>query len=148
MTITVFQAAKTICNMSEWSISNLKLQKLLYLANMVYLGRNNEPLVDELFEAWDYGPVLNSLYHQVKIFGDQPIRNIFGSISDVGNDSKEAKLLQEAWNNLSSLSASKLVTFTHKPNGAWSKIYNGGARGCPISNEYILEEYEAIQVGK
>lgn len=58
MTITPFEAAKKICELSNWTLCNLKLQKLLYLCQLVHLGRHSIPLMDEIFEAWDYGPVL------------------------------------------------------------------------------------------
>jgi uncharacterized phage-associated protein len=64
MTISVFDAARTLGYYSDWKLSNLQMQKILYLAHMVYMDKNSgEPLVDEDFQAWDYGPVLPSLYY-------------------------------------------------------------------------------------
>ena len=56
MAISVLEAAKHIGARSHWSLSNLKMQKLLYIAHMFHLGIYNKPLVCEFFEAWDYGP--------------------------------------------------------------------------------------------
>jgi len=87
MAISALQAARKICELSKWTVTNLKLQKILYIAHMVYMGRNKKPLIFEQFEAWDYGPVVNSLYHYVKIFGDQPIKkSIFYDVEDVSNE--------------------------------------------------------------
>ena len=51
------------------TVSHKKLQKLLYYVeawNLVHLGT---PIIDEDFEAWVHGPVLPSLYHELKEFG-------------------------------------------------------------------------------
>ena len=70
--------AKIICERSNYTLSNLILHKILYLINLEYVGLNNKSLIDdECFEAWDYGPVISSLYHKFKIFGSSNIRRVF-----------------------------------------------------------------------
>ena len=54
-------------------IDHMKLQKMIYFANGWALGVTGEPLIDERFEAWQYGPVVPSIYHQFKAFGRRPI---------------------------------------------------------------------------
>ena len=45
------------------AIGQLKLQKLVYIAHGYYLAlTGGNPLVNEPFEAWDYGPVNRTLY--------------------------------------------------------------------------------------
>lgn len=56
-------------NLKGDSVSPKKLQKLLYYVeawNLVHLGK---PLLEEDFQAWVHGPVLPSLYHELKEFG-------------------------------------------------------------------------------
>ena len=55
------------------SLSNLKLQKLLYYAQGFHLAIKNEPLFDEDIEAWTYGPVVPSVYNQYSQHGGDPI---------------------------------------------------------------------------
>src|SRR5947209_5672014 len=55
-------------------ISPLKLQKLIYFANGWHLALRNDPLVNERFEAWQYGPVLRDLYLEFKLYGSKPIQ--------------------------------------------------------------------------
>lgn len=72
MAITTRQATKLICNISGWSVSNLQLQKILYISHMYNLGvTEGDPLITDNFEAWDYGPVIPTLYHEVKGFGSK-----------------------------------------------------------------------------
>ena len=65
MTTSVLTVAKRLGEQSDWSLSNLAMQKLSYIAHMVHLASfDGEPLVFGNFEAWDLGPVHPQLYTQ------------------------------------------------------------------------------------
>lgn len=147
MTVSVLSAAKHLAARSGWRLSNLELQKILYLAHMFYLGRNNgQPLVSGNFEAWDYGPVHPSLYHAAKMFGSDPVGNIFHSTPDIP-DGPERAILDEAYQSLGNASSSRLVSATHRTGGAWYKNYRPGVRHLTIPNEDILQEYRDLDDG-
>ena len=78
MTVTVLEAGKQMGRYSGWKLSNLEMQKIVYLVHMFHLGRNDRPLVYGYFEAWNLGPVHPDLYHFVKGFGARPINNNSG----------------------------------------------------------------------
>lgn len=54
-------------------LSNLKLQKLVYFANITYLSIAGEPLFSDKVVAKDYGPLVWSVYHNYNKFGNSPI---------------------------------------------------------------------------
>lgn len=137
--LDVLSAGRRICERSNWTISNLELQKILYLAHMVYMGRTGHRLVDERFEAWDYGPVSPQLYHQVKVFGADPVRDVFHSAPPIPQGDRLATI-EEACDALLSRSAGQLVAETHWRDGAWAKNYRPGIRHMGISDDDILEE--------
>ncbi len=144
--ISSSSAAKHLCEISGWRLSNLQLQKMLYMADMNFVGRYGERMINENFEAWDYGPVLPSLYHKAKAFGAKAVPNVFwGSTSIRG--SREAEMLQEAWDNLQTMTPGELVENTHWFNGAWAKRYVPGVRGITISSEDMVNEYRARTAG-
>lgn len=58
-----------VTNPIEGDLTNLKLQKLLYYAQVLSLKRLKNSLFDDEIEAWEYGPVVPSVYHQYKSFG-------------------------------------------------------------------------------
>ena len=65
-----------LANVDEESgdgISNLKLQKLVYYSQGLYLAMQGEPLFDEPIEAWDRGPVVPALYASYKHYHHRPI---------------------------------------------------------------------------
>lgn len=138
--VSALAAARRMCARSDWTLTNLQLQKMLYLAQMMHLGTTGERLLNGTFEAWDYGPVLPNVYGQVKTFGSGPIRNIFYGIGDV-TDEGRAKMLDEAYDQLSQKSAGQLVSITHWKNGAWARNYIPGVRGLIIPDPDIIDEY-------
>lgn len=144
MTVPALSAAKWLAQKSGWRLTNLQLQKILYLAHMFYLGRRHgEPLVTGHFEAWDYGPVHPELYHRAKVFGSSPVRNIFHGTDDL-DAGAERDILDEAYEALGHLRPGQLVNATHRPNGAWWRHYEPSRRSAVIPNEDILREYEAL----
>ena len=145
MAISALQAAKKVCQIGKWKVTNLQIQKVLYLAHMIYMGRNEgQPLISEAFEAWDYGPVIPSLYHKAKIYGSSPIKELSIELNESGRE-KEFQALEEACEALLTLSPGALVSFTHREGGAWEKSYKPHVKGLSISNHDILAEYGAIK---
>lgn len=135
-------AAKLVCERSGWTISNLKLQKILYLAHMAYIGRNEgKPLIDGHFEAWDYGPVSPEVYKLVSCFGRDQIEDVFPECDDV--DSEEKKQLFSLTDELLDFSAAELVGTTHWEGGAWAKNYVPDKKSVVIPFLDIVEEYKA-----
>lgn len=141
MTVNVLAAARHMAKRSDWSLSNLQLQKLIYLAHMFHMGRHNgEPLVHGLFEAWDYGPVHPKLYSRAKVYGSDPVHDVFSGEPSLAGTS-EGEILDEAYDSLGDTRPGQLVNITHAPDGAWEKAYIPGARRIVIPNEDILQEY-------
>ena len=67
--MATFAAARTIADLWDGPVTNLALQKLLYLSHMVHSGRGRGLLASNHFQAWDYGPVEPQLYHKLKAYG-------------------------------------------------------------------------------
>lgn len=145
MSISVFDAARRLCERSGWRLTNLELQKLIYLAHMFYLGEHGKPLIRGHFEAWDYGPVQPDLYHSIKVYGASPVKSLLhsGTDSTPSEDRKsEIQMLDRAYDQLSHRTAGWLVSVTHWPKGAWAKHYDSVFRGEVIPNSDIIEEYQ------
>lgn len=134
--------AKYICDMGSWKVSNLQLQKILYLAQMFHMGENNgSHLVDVSFEAWDYGPVSPELYRKVRMFGSGPIADVFYSARPFRKDDVRKKTLDEVCGVLLPMRPGELVDITHWARGAWAKNYVPGIRGIAITDTDIIDEY-------
>lgn len=135
---------KYICDRGGWKVTNLQLQKLLYMTQMLHMGRaEGERLVETDFEAWDYGPVSPALYHKVKMFGDTPVENVFREARGFTNTDARRKIMDEVCDKLLRKRPGELVNITHWSEGAWAKHYVPGTRGIPIPDDAIAGEYRA-----
>jgi uncharacterized phage-associated protein len=143
MTISSKAAARKICELSDWKVTNLQLNKILYLAHMGYMWEHKEPLIDQCFEAWDYGPVVPAIYHEAKKYGAKPIKMGFYTNQDISGSPEENELTQ-ACIALLPQSPARLVSFTHREEGAWAKHYRPGQKGVVIPNKDIVQEYESM----
>jgi len=72
-------------------ISNLKLQKLLYYAQGIHLALYGKPLFNDPIEAWQYGPVVDSVYQTYKTNGSDAIKK-FDNPKENFSDSEEVAL--------------------------------------------------------
>lgn len=150
MAINPLRVAKHLCKVSDWELSNLELQKLIYIAHMLYLGKTGNPLVNGEFQAWDYGPVHPELYEHLKSFGPFPVKDFIFDIPlsairlrDLDNtkDKDKIEIMRSCLEEFPPGSTSKLIDVTHQKNGAWAKKYRKYVKNIPITNEDIKTEY-------
>lgn len=94
------------------TISNLKLQKLLYYAQGYHLAIYDEPLFSEPIYAWMHGPVVEEVYLEYKSNGgrgiDIPEDFDFPSIPP-----EQQEFLNEIYNEFGQYSAWRLRNMTH-----------------------------------
>lgn len=142
MSISSIDAGKTLCELSDWEMSNLRLQKVLYIAHMYHLGLcEGEPLINDGFQAWDYGPVAPELYHHAKGFGADFVHNVFHAYKGADEGRSEHRLLKQAYEATKEMTEARLVGITHWEKGAWQKVYRPGVRWISIPDKLILQEY-------
>ncbi len=111
------------------SLTNLKLQKLVYYAQGFHLAIYGRPLFPERICAWEYGPVVPALYHALKVHGANPI-----SLSDLDSfprerlDKNTKNLLREINSVYGQFSAVRLMQLTHN-EPPWRETPNGSIIG-------------------
>ena len=137
------------------SITPLKIQKLLYFAHGWHLGFTGDPLLEERVEAWEYGPVISSIYYEFREFGADTIdrkATDYRSLGDgdikiyepdiIFEEKDESKLdfltalLNRVWKVYGTLSAIRLSDLTHAEGSPWQKA----RQGSEYINECIPEE--------
>ena len=109
------------CNEINKSISNLKLQKLLYFVQAEFLVSKDKPCFYEKIEAWDFGPVVPEVYRKYRIYGSASIPYIKG-IENGKILSDDQALINEIVDICSKYSAAMLVEVTHAQE-PWKKAY-------------------------
>jgi uncharacterized phage-associated protein len=118
------------------NITLLKLIKLVYFAYGWYLAVYDKKLFNEKIEAWRYGPVIPSIYHEFKEFGNSPVcRYAVEFIPETGEfdypiidkkDEQTIQLLEAVWNVYKNRSAVDLSRITHDFDSPWSHAYSQG----------------------
>ena len=111
------------------SISNLKLQKLVYYAQGFALAFRGEPLFREPLEAWDKGPVVREIHRQYRD-GARPIAPPAG-FNPARYLPEDSELLDALLRTYGQLSAGRLCGMTHA-EPPWVEAYNNG-RNTPIA---------------
>jgi uncharacterized phage-associated protein len=107
-------------------ITGLKLQKLLYFMHGNVLRKTSRPLVDEYCQAWTYGPVFPSVYHEYKLNGSKPILvNNFSFMKEYDqakgvfvfkgacHDAALEEILLETWEKYKDRNGESLSALTH-----------------------------------
>jgi uncharacterized phage-associated protein len=131
-------------------VTNLKIQKLLYFSHGLSLVWKNEKLLEEDFQAWKYGPVLPSLYHDLKIFGQSPLKISSGFIRSwpeikiQEQKSKVEEIINLVLDQLGGHTGPQLVEISHNNQGPWHAVYNSEKKDIKITNAAIKKYFETI----
>ena len=117
-------------------ITIMKLLKLVYIGYGWCIAILREPIFDEPIQAWKFGPVIPSLYHEFKSYGPKPIDRLsanihFNSLDDdveyievpIIENEEIIKVLNKVWNHYKDYTAIQLSNITHRPNSPWSFAY-------------------------
>ncbi len=159
--ITVANSLLKVADETFEVLTPLQLQKLVYLAQGVALGASDgqRPLFFEPIEAWQYGPVVQSLYDAVKHYGSGfiaepiPLPPAYFFSPTVIPESDEAswEILRKVWEAYGHLSATQLVALTHQadaPEGfPWSDAWNRRGRfvqSTPINPAVMTERFKRV----
>lgn len=124
-------------NNEREGITNLKLQKILYLAQGYFLAKKKRPLFNDDIEAWQYGPVVPSVYKVYK--GSNESRILLES--DVKIDHEDMVSIKEVWETFGKYSAGTLVDFTHKQS-PW--INSSASTKKVISQESMKDFFKGV----
>lgn len=137
------RAGRYLGRISGWTLPNLELQKILYIAHMFYLGRTGRPLVSGCFVASECGPIHPELYRRAKIFGAGPVKDIFHGWKGLRACLRQG-ILNETYKRFASAPSGQLVGATQRKGGAWEKTYYSKTTSRLIYNVDILKEYQEL----
>ena len=153
---------------NDQEITHMKLQKLVFLTHAWHLAIYDEPLILERVEAWRYGPVISSLYHEFKIFGRRSIDRYgrvarrpdsYANGSDVEieliapivneEDQRTVEHIKETWDVHKKFTPEELSGWLHIEGSpwhqAWSKYYGNSGTiawyGTPVIDDSIIKNY-------
>jgi uncharacterized phage-associated protein len=142
---------------SRSGIEHMKLQKLVYFSYGWWLaahGMNSQRLTNEGPEIWKHGPVFDSLYQILKVFGRTTISEVQSDnpfadpLSVDGSDFEVNALISWVWKRYGHLSSFALSDMTHAEGTAWKRVAVERNFSVPyhtnIPDDYIFGEFSAM----
>lgn len=129
-------------------LTPMKLIKLCYIAHGWHLGLYDKELLDEAIYAWKFGPVIRTIYHDFKKYGNSQISKLY---SDGENnyplpDKEIEEFLDTVWASYGKYDGVHLSALTHQENTPWDIAWNkeGGKekKDAIIGNDLIAKHYK------
>jgi uncharacterized phage-associated protein len=142
------------------ALDPMKIQKLVFLAHGWYLTLTGKPLITERIEAWQFGPVIRSLYSAFRDAGSGPINHPACQVQFVGQrlisspivledidspvNRQVKEVLDETWKVYRDFSGPQLSNLTHLPGSPWEQTWNSSwqKQGLVI-DDHLIQQYFA-----
>lgn len=136
--------------LSQKRLTQMRLHRLIYYAHGWHLALRGEPLMDEFVEAWNYGPMTPTVFHEFKDLGLSPISRFATDFQPLtgrwdriptidADDQATERLLDRVWTVYKVYSSAQLIHMTHEPGTPWSETRSKhpGIKNANIPNELI-----------
>jgi uncharacterized phage-associated protein len=122
-------------------LTNMQIQKLVYIAHGFNLAALGEPLFRDRVYAWQFGPVIPSLYDALKEYGSGEVKHALSAYTpQIKTNSREWKVIKSVWDGYGQFSGPKLSSMTHKPGTPWADVWMPGTHK-EIPNDTIRHYY-------
>lgn len=135
-----------------FSITPMQLQKLMYFLNGWHMEiHGGTPLISERFQAWQYGPVLPSLYKRFMHHGSSAIdgRSVnpltaAPLVAELRADQKN--LIDEIVRTYGPLTGPQMSNLTHGDSTPWTVTWrNGIGSRDDIAPDLVLREFMSLR---
>ena len=127
----------------ETPITPMQAQKLTYFSHAWSLGLGRGPLFQDAVEAWQFGPVVRSVYHALKHYGrDRILVPLLEQAERF--EEHDAKLIRVVWERYGQLDGLALSGLTHAPGSPWDQTYGRDPRSQIIHDHVIRDYYAGI----
>ncbi len=127
------------CTLENCAITNLQLQKILYYLQAAFLQERNRALFNDDIEAWQFGPVVRSVYRKYCGYGAFAIRE---------DEKPHCKISTEDQNLIDKIVREKriikswiLVNMTHEDGKPWDRVYRNGIGEKEVIPKAVIAEY-------
>jgi uncharacterized phage-associated protein len=152
----------TIAKAEGEDLTPMKVQKLVYFAHGWFLALTGQPLISDRIQAWQYGPVIPSLYQAFREYGNTPIGTPAFAPAQIGGRytwsvptlestcpnreeiSRARQVIKKVWDLYKGYTSIRLSNATHAPDGPWAQVYKEGVRSIPIPDEKIKAYFQGL----
>jgi uncharacterized phage-associated protein len=152
MSYSALAVANTFISMGKSDkirgLTPMKLQKLLFFSQLLYLVKKDEKLIDAEFDRWKFGPVIPAIYELFSVYGRDSIDQQAGVLVGDGDelvlrapvvdsgDNETIKFLGLIAKRLGRYDAISLSNLSHAKGTAWAI----GDPGTTITTEDLKND--------
>ena len=126
------------CAANNKPISNLTLQKVLYMIQKEYIREFHKGLFKDNIEAWKFGPCIPEVYYHYCCHGAMPIV-VYDEKNKIPSCIKNDKYIQDLMNSIID-NVCEIKPWEIKPFKGWEFVLNHYDCGHVISVEIIENE--------
>lgn len=122
--------------------THFKLQKMLYMLEVKSLVHSGKSLIDENFEAWQYGPFLRSIYDKYSYMAACEMLVRQKTNKELPSDQRNAII-----NNIDEMAKMnlwELAQISMEPDTPWAKVYEKD-KEVKIPNQLIVSYAKALR---
>ncbi|HDY7818068.1 Panacea domain-containing protein [Vibrio vulnificus] len=121
---TIAALFTNIANEQGKKLTHMQLQKLTYIAHGFKLATTagQTGLIVDNVNAWKFGPVIPSLYHALKGYGNRDVPPLYVSENVEPSDQG---IVRAVYNTYGELDGVALSDLTHRHGTPWDQIWNG-----------------------
>ncbi len=140
----VANAFLDLANRSGRRLTNMQLQKLVYIAHGYSLALLGKPLFSDDIHAWEFGPVVPILYKPLRKYGagyvTEPVLTADFLVSE---GSEEMTIIRNVWDAYGKYSGPQLSAITHQEGTPWSGVWASNPYSI-IPNNLISKHYHKL----
>jgi uncharacterized phage-associated protein len=126
------------------SLTNMQVQKLVFLAHGYMLGLFNEPLYSNDTHAWQWGPVIPRLYKAMQKYGSGFVKGRIPADDEIPESDENARaVIKAVWDGYGNRSGAELSAITHKSGSPWEQAWRT-AKFSVIPQESIADYYRSM----
>ena len=106
------------------SLTNMQVQKLVYLAHGYCWALLGKPLFDHHVHAWQWGPVIPKLYKKLQRYGAGTVtEQIEDAEPSIPTGSEEYSVIKAVWKGFGHYTGPTLSRITHQDGSPWINIH-------------------------
>jgi uncharacterized phage-associated protein len=138
-------------------LTQMQVLKILYFANGWYLATCGLKLIQQDFQAWEYGPVIRVVRDSFKEFGSGPIKRKAEKLDIFTGELEEVKsienvndrfFLEKVFETYHAYGAWELSDMTHEPGSPWDQVWNSrepiGRLGLKLTDDSIKRYFLSL----
>ena len=130
------------------ALTPLQIIKLVYIAHGWMLALHQRPLINDRIEAWKYGPVIPSLYHDLKRYGGGSVKAPLSTFLRMRSlpelDEDETDVVSQVYKAYGKQTGIQLSSLTHRHGTPWADTWKPDFLGLAISNDLIADHYRQL----